>query len=113
MNMRKNMRSETLFHSKLTDAVTGELIGYQLNVSQRGVCFMIDHPMEVGRNLNLRLDLPQPVCDRTFTEFHAIVRWCQQDADPTYYIVGCELNEPSIETMHIFIELMESACFPR
>lgn len=112
MNMRRNSRHSTMFRSKLLDAITKEVIGSQLDISERGLCIDSSTPYEQGSTHLLELMLPWKHNDLGSVTFEAIVRWCVLDDETGKYAIGLELVEPDESTLAVFGSIQEKHCLP-
>lgn len=112
MNMRRSSRHSTMFRSKLLDAITKEVVGNQLDISERGLCMHASTPCEPGSTHLLELMLPWKFNDLDSITFEAVVHWCEKDQDSDNFAMGLELVEPDESTLAVFNFIQEKHCLP-
>jgi len=79
-----------------------EVFGHLANISQEGMMVISDQAIEIGRDFDLRLELPS---DATGTEHeHLALRArsvrCEQDVNPSFYDTGFQLLDVEPATVN-------------
>ena len=110
-NNRVANRTNTLFHSKMFDAQSGDLLGYTVDVSDTGIRLMADSALEPGQVLETRLELPQEILGRDSINMKLEVRWCREDTNPDYMAIGLEFVETSRELYAVIKSIQDVFCF--
>jgi len=110
-NRRTATRKHTVFHSKVFEAQSGEIVGYMVDVSTLGIRVMAPESMEPGQTLVLKLELPRALFGKETLSVEALVRWCRPDINPEYWAIGFELVEPTDESSVILGALQGTLCF--
>ncbi len=115
MDERRTLeRKYLMVYSRVFERSTGRILGYLSDLSQKGAMIISDDPMPENINLDLRLDLPDPLL---FSADHitlpARVAWCQPDIDPAFYNIGFEFTAPQAEHQHIIEKMIDAYEFRR
>lgn len=112
MNIKRNAeRKNTLFHSKVYDAKSDELIGFTVDVSTTGLRLLAHKCLAEGHMIELRLELPKPVMGQESINLNCEVRWCTQDINPDYRAIGLSLVSPPEDLTQILEHIQQSLCF--
>jgi tryptophanyl-tRNA synthetase len=89
---RKVERRDFTYYMKVTDAATGNLIGYLVDISTGGFKLDSEKAVPVGRDFRLHLELSGDIANKSSLIFSARSIWCQPDAiDPTAFKVGFQI----------------------
>lgn len=94
-DMRKHKRHET--HDLLTvvDRETAQPIADLANLSTNGAMFVSQTTVDIGHLFKCRLELPQPILDRSEIKFDAECRWCMKSKIAGRYESGYRLMNVS------------------
>jgi len=112
-NRRTAERRHTIYHSKVYDDNTGDLIGYIVDVSAKGVRLVIEKSVESGEIYDLRVELPKNLHGHDVVYMKAEVRWCRQDVNPDYLAAGLDIISAPEETHVALASLQATLCFER
>jgi tryptophanyl-tRNA synthetase len=89
---RKVERRDFTYYMKVTDAATGNLIGYLVDISTGGFKLDSEKAVPVGRDFRLHLELSGDIANKSSLIFSARSIWCQPDPiDPTAFKVGFQI----------------------
>ena len=115
MDERRQINRKYLaVYSRVFDRVSGRVLGYLSDLSQRGTMIISDNPMVVGSKLELRFDLPDPpLFSADHLDIASVVAWSSRDIDPSFFNVGFEFTEVSELQSGILAEMMEAYEFNR
>jgi hypothetical protein len=86
---RRVERRDFTYYMKVTDAATGNLIGYLSDISATGFRLDSEKPIPTRKEFRLHLDLTGDIANKSSLVFSARSIWCQTDPiDPTAFKVG-------------------------
>ena len=89
---RKMERRDFTYYMKVTDAATGNLIGYLVDISTGGFKLDSAKAIPTGKDFRLHLELSGDIANKSSLIFSARSIWCQPDPiDPTAYKVGFQI----------------------
>ena len=97
VSRRSEERKNTVHYSRVFHAHTNILVGYAVDASDSGIRLMSMDPLEPGRELELRMDLPEQINGVNAVEFTAVVQWCERDINPEYKAIGLRILSPTDE----------------
>ena len=92
---RKHKRHQTRDLLIVLDRETEQPIAGLANLSTEGAMFVTQTPVEVGHRSKCRLELPQPIMDRSKIEFDAVCRWSKKSVDQNCHESGYALMNVS------------------
>jgi hypothetical protein len=111
---RKLERKYLAIYSRVFDRVSGRVLGYLADLSQKGAMIISDDPMPENASISLRFDLPDPPLFSTdHLNIEARLAWCRPDIDPAFYNIGFEFLTVSEAESHIIEEMVEAYEFHR
>ena len=115
MQERRNLdRKYLAVYSRVFDRVSGRVLGYLSDLSQKGAMIISDDPMPENILVSLRFDLPDPPLFSTdHLNMEARVAWCSPDIDPAFYNIGFEFTSVSEPESHIIEEMIVAYEFRR
>ena len=89
---RKMERRDFTYYMKVTDAATGNLIGYLVDISTGGFKLDSAKAIPTGKDFRLHLELSGDIANKSSLIFSARSIWCQPDPiDPSAYKVGFQI----------------------
>lgn len=93
VNEKRNAeRRDFTYYMKVTDATTGNLIGYLVDISTGGFKLDSEKAVPTGRDFRLHLELTGDIANKSSLIFSARSIWCQPDPiDPTAFKVGFQI----------------------
>jgi hypothetical protein len=106
MDRRKFDRKFLTYFARVTDRKTGRLLGYLVDLTQKGALLIGDVPLKIDSIFQLRIDLPDEVSDKQSLDIDAIAKWNQPDMDPEFYRTGLEMVPSTDEQFSILEELL-------
>jgi hypothetical protein len=104
-------RQHTLYHSKVYEAGTRELIGHTVDISATGLRLVAPEERPIGEVLDIECELPKDLYGHDVIELRAIVRWCKRDVNPEYAALGLELIDVPREIASILRTIQLRYCF--
>jgi hypothetical protein len=115
MQERRTLERKYLaIYSRVFDRLTGRVLGYLADLSQKGAMIISDDPMPENTNISLRFDLPDPPLFSTdHLNMEARVAWSKPDIDPAFYNIGFEFLSVNERESHIIEEMVEAYEFRR
>ena len=89
---RKMERRDFTYYMKVTDAATGNLVGYLVDISTGGFKLDSQKAIPAGKEFRLHLELSGDIANKSSLIFSARSIWCQTDPiDPTAFKVGFQI----------------------
>jgi len=111
---RKLDRKYLAIYSRVFDRTSGRVLGYLADLSPRGAMIISDDPMTENLDLQLRLDLPDPLLFSTdHLNLEARTAWCRPDIDPAFYNIGFEFSDLGEKESRIIEEMIDAYEFRR
>ncbi len=110
VNRRAEARMQTLYHARVYDVQTDELVGYLVEVSRHGVRLMAPRPLDPRANLVLQFHCPEAGDGPRTTTFKAQVQWCRRDPNLDFWAAGLYVMENAEELFTLFLALEEHLC---
>jgi hypothetical protein len=105
---RKMERRDFTYYMKVTDAATGKLVGYLVDISTGGFKLDSEKPIPVGKEFRLHLDLSGDIANKSSMVFTARSIWSQPDnIDPTGFKVGFQIVAMGTSDAVIFQRMYE------
>lgn len=90
---RQVSRKYLVFYLRVFDGMSSKILGHLVDISEKGIMLVGDNPVPVGEDYRLRMRLPTQMKDQTEIVFTATSRWCKNDANPDFYLVGFQIQE--------------------
>lgn len=94
---RKLTRWRLIYHLRVFDRDTGELLGHIADVSDSGVMIVNEEPIELGKDFNLWLEIPGEDGGREKMSVRARSIWSARDSNPQFQKTGFYLEDTSEE----------------
>ena len=110
INRRSEERLQTLYHARVYNIRTNELVGYLVDVSHHGVRLMALRPIEPGENLTLQFHCPVEINGLQTIIFKAQVQWCKRDHNLDFWAVGTYVMENAEQLYSLFYALEDRLC---
>ena len=111
---RKLDRKYLAIYSRVFDRLSGRVLGYLADLSQKGAMIISDDPMSENADIQLRFDLPDPPLFSTdHLNIKARVAWCKPDIDPAFYNIGFEFLSVEGRESRIIEEMIVAYEFRR
>ena len=85
---RNRPRKNTPHLVRVMEADSSRVIGRVVDITSDGLLLMSESPIEIGRQLRIRIVLPVMVNNRTDVELDAEIVWSKQDPNPSYFQAG-------------------------
>jgi hypothetical protein len=111
---RKQARKSLMAYSQVYDMLEGTLLGYLADLTPSGAMVIGENPVQVGRRINLKFELPElpDISPGTLT-LPAVVVWCQPDVSPDFLNIGLEFGPVSPEQARVIQAIIEAYEFRR
>ncbi len=93
--MRQVDRRYLVFYLRVFDGMSSKVVGHLLDISSKGIMLVCDNPIAINEDYRLRMRLPTEVQDASEIVFSATSRWCKQDENPDFFLVGFRIDELS------------------
>jgi hypothetical protein len=110
---RRHPRRCTRFPAVVLDGQTDRFVGYVGNITPNGIMIVSDNPIDIGREYDFKIDLPDEILGRTQFLFNACSLWCQATAESCTYSSGFELHRLSPEDVDLIRQIIEDEVFLR
>ena len=111
---RKLDRKYLAIYSRVFDRLSGRVLGYLSDMTQKGAMIISDDPLSEDQDLQLRFDLPDPLLFSTdHLNLSARVAWCRPDIDPAFYNIGFEFSFVGEKESRIIEEMIVAYEFKR
>lgn len=93
--MRQVDRRYLVFYLRVFDGMSSKVVGHLLDISNKGIMLVCDNPIAINEDYRLRMRLPTEVQDASEIVFSATSRWCKQDENPDFFLVGFQMDDLS------------------
>lgn len=90
---RQVARRHLVFYLRIFDGMSVRILGHVLDISECGLLLISDTQMEVNEEYRLRMKLPTQMKERREILINATSRWCRQDKNPDFYLVGFQIHD--------------------
>jgi len=104
---RRTTRRHLVFYSRVFDGMSSRVLGHLMDISSEGLMLLSDGPVEVNEEYRLRMRLPKKVSGSDEIVFGAVSRWCRQDENPDFYVIGFQIQDMNDETRRSVADLIE------
>jgi hypothetical protein len=103
---RKLKRRHMMFYSRVFDRKTGKHLGYLGNLTPAGIMIISDEPLDLNRDIDLRIDLPEDIYKKPVLNFKGRSIWSQPDVDPRFSNTGFILLEIHPDDLDIIEQIV-------
>ena len=111
---RKDGRRKDGEYMRVTDNITGELIGYMTEISQGGFRLECPNALAVEEEHTLRLEYTSEVKDKPYIVFVARAKWIQPDpVMPNEYVQGFQIVSMAPSEKKIYLGIVENYGVPK
>lgn len=111
LDHRSKRRRRPKAHFGVYSAPYGELIGYVVDLTTKGVRLISSRAIERNDSFEFRMDLPPGILDRTALSFKAKSKWCKKCEESWYYESGFKILECSDSDIARIKTLLASELF--
>jgi c-di-GMP-binding flagellar brake protein YcgR len=108
---RQVARRHLVFYLRIFDGMSSRVLGHLMDISPNGLMLLSDEPVAENEEYRLRMRLPKEVAEREEIVFEAVSRWCRQDENPDFYVVGFQIQDMDSETKKSVSQLIEEFGF--
>lgn len=106
LEKRSLKRRDLYYNCKVTDAETGECIGYAVDFSTHGLKISSSNDFNKGQRLELSIELPEELLGRQNIRFVGMVRWCTPDVNPSLMSAGIQIASIAPRDSEAIVALM-------
>jgi hypothetical protein len=110
-NLREVDRRCLVFYLRVFDGTSNTVLGYLVDISEKGIMLVSDGPLRVDKDYRLRMRLPTQMKDRNEIIFTAVSRWCKIDSSSDFYLTGFRLDDLTLEAKTLISNLIEDFGF--
>ncbi len=103
---REFKRRHLIYYLEVFDDESGELIGHLVDLTVSGLQLVSREEIATGRNVNLRMSLPEECCLGRQVVFQAECMWSGPDVNPEFYVAGFSVPELSLEIRALFTDMI-------
>lgn len=93
-NRRLN-RENTIYYLEALEAGSGQTVGRLVDITAEGIMLICETPIEVGRQFELTIQLPQEVARASEVRFSAEARWCRPALNIDFFDAGFKILHAS------------------
>ena len=105
---RRVIRRKMDYYFKIYDANAQRLVGHLSDISARGMLLDSLKPIEVGKTIQLKIEITSDALDANFIDFVGRAMWCRVDSiTPNVYNVGFEIVNISPKDAEIFRQFVK------
>ena len=104
---RKLKRKYLVFFGRVFDRQSAQMLGNVADLTPEGVMIISGRPLEVDKDYQLRLDLPEHIFAIDHLDLSGKSVWCQPDIDPAYFNTGFQLADVTPEEAEIIERIVK------
>ena len=104
-------RRQLVYYLKLYDNDTGEQVGNLVDITTRGCKIISKDPLPEGKELALRLDLPEGLYALKTIVMKGKTLWSRPDVNPDFHVTGFEVPRLGAEERKAVRQLIEQTAF--
>lgn len=90
---RKAIRRDLMVYTRVHDGISGTQVGNLLNITVGGAKVLSDKAIEPFTPMELHIELPEGIAEKSELVIPGISKWHQVDIDPDFYDVGFQFQE--------------------
>ncbi len=105
---RKAKRHTLIYYMRAFDVRTRNLLGYLVDIAEKGAMLLCDDPVPVGETFRIKLELTEDIANKPFLEMTARSIWCHPDIDPHFYNAGFEIIEIAPEGKEVIDRIIDT-----
>lgn len=107
MDARRHERIRLIYHLRVFNAETHELLGYLVDITTSGMMLVGESPLTVGQSIRVQMELPRNVMDGGQVSFTGVVKWSRAEGSGSFYSVGLELQRVSCDAVRLVRQLTD------
>lgn len=88
---RRLKRRHLIYYLRVHDGTSSRVVGHVVDITPHGLKLITDQPVTVQEQLRLRMSFPGMGSSRDELFFDAVCKWCRQDENPAFYLVGFQI----------------------
>lgn len=108
---RRIKRHHLPYYLQVHNKVNGKIIGYIVNISQKGMMLVSKHPVLIHAMFELQIRLPAPINEKNVINFDALSHWCHPDVTPGCFDTGFSFSAPPAELLDLVDRVSEYFTF--
>ena len=105
-------RWRLIYYLRVFDRSTGALLGHVVDITVEGMMLVSAEPIEIGRDFDVRMMLPDSLGGQKEVEFRAHSMWRGADTNSDFHDTGFRHVEPSEDTILRIQDVIEELRFP-
>lgn len=110
--VRKQPRRHLVYYLKVLDPTRdNQVVGRLVDITTIGMMLISKNPLEPGREMDIRIQLPEEMAETGSIDLRGVVVWCHKDVNPDYYAAGFEFRSAPQEKMYIIKDLIDALGF--
>ena len=90
---RKMNRRDLMFYSRVHDSISGRQVGNLLNITVAGAMVLCDKPVEPQTVMELHIELPDGIAEKSRLVITSTSLWYQPDINPEFFDVGFQFGD--------------------
>ena len=111
-NKRNLRRHYLIYYLRAFNRDNGDIIGYLVDITTRGIMLMRDSPLEIGKEYSMRLRWRNSDGQLQIADFTGLCRWCKRDVNPDFYGVGFSITPANVEHIKNISRLINDLSMP-
>lgn len=105
-DQRKEHRRHIIYYLQILEPETGNVIGRLVDITTIGIMIISERALEPGRELTLRIALPEGFPKAKSIDISGESVWCHKDVNPDFYAIGFRITRLEEEVAQIIEALI-------
>jgi len=110
-NKRTIDRKHLFFYMQVINQKSGDLLGYVVDISQRGLKIISEHRCEETSELNLKMRIPDNQGKNKEIQFKAKCIWSGRDINSEFFANGFEIDSLDQESLAVIESIINEYGF--
>ena len=110
-DIRSLKRRHLIYYLEVYDQETGKLLGHLVDITTKGIKLVSKEKVEVDKNYNLKMMLPEEYFKGQFLSFSAHSLWSSNDINPDFFDTGFEVSDLDENISKIITRLINRVGF--
>lgn len=90
---RHLQRRHLIYYLRVHEGTSSRVVGHVVDISPHGLKLITEQPVPVRERRRLRMSFPGIGSSRDELIFDAVCKWCRQDENPAFYLVGFQIQD--------------------
>jgi hypothetical protein len=108
---RKLKRRHLIYYLRIFNNQNSELLGHLIDITSEGLMMISENSIEIEKDFELRMVLPQEILSREDLLFQTTSIWCKKDVNPDFFATGFRIRDISMEDIGIIERLIRQHGF--